>query len=79
MINYFKLTSININITAASLLSLISASAPALTSRNLNPIRLDWPGLSTTLINVCINAEKQIEQHPYSRILLCIKEQTTTI
>ena len=27
MINYFKLTSISINITAASLLSLISASA----------------------------------------------------
>jgi len=58
MINYLKLNAININITAATLLSLISASAPALTSRNLKHIRfrLDWPGLSMTPINVCIYA-----------------------
>lgn len=58
MKNYFKLILININITAASLLIIISASAPALISRNLKsiPIRWDWAGLSMTFTNVCIYA-----------------------
>lgn len=74
MINYFKLTSFNINTTAASLISLISAPASALTSRNLN--RLDCQGLSTILINAYTYIQKQTGQHPDSGAF-CIKEQAT--
>lgn len=59
MINYFKWTSISINITAASLLSLISASALTLDTLTASDrvalicrkwrsvlIRLNWLGLT---------------------------------